>query len=420
MPRKVYEQLTTRYVASAKKPGYHLDGQGLYLQVLPSGAKSWIYAYRMNGLDREIGLGSADDVSLARARGKAADARAQRADGVDPKDAKHAARKEAQVARLKAKTFKQCAEAFIDHKSKGKSGWKNVKHAAQWRSTLETYAYPKIGDLPVAKIDKGMVLAVLEPIWDTKTETANRVRGRIEKILDDAVFRDYRPEGPNPARWKGHLDKQLMKRSMVAPVQHHAALPHATAADYMTALRSQDGIGARALELIILTAARTNEVLGAQWPEVDLSEKLWVVPAERMKGKKEHRVPLSDDAVKLLKGMRKFREDGDYVFPGDRAGKPLSNMTCLAVLERMGREDITVHGFRSTFRDWAAEATAYPREVVEAALAHVNKDKVEAAYKRTDLFVKRRALMEDWARHCAKTESATVRDIRSAKKKATR
>lgn len=294
----------------------------------------------------------------------------------------------------KAVTFEEAAERYIEAH---KAGWKNAKHAAQWTTTLKTYAYPLIGESPVQAIDTGLVLKVLEPIWTTKTETANRLRGRIESVLDWARVRGYR-ERENPARWRGHLEQLLPAPSKVQRVQHHAALPYADLPKFMEALRAQDGVSASALEFAILTVARTGEVIGAKWSEIDLKERVWTIPAERMKAGKEHRVPFSARTLAILKSMKALGS-GEYVFPGLN-NKALSNMALLMLLRRMGREDITAHGFRSTFRDWAAERTNFPAEVAEMALAHAVGDKVEAAYRRGDLFAKRRELMTAWAKAC--------------------
>jgi integrase len=292
-------------------------------------------------------------------------------------------------------------------------GWRNPKHAAQWPATLGTYVYPVMGDLPVDAIDTALVMKVLEPIWQTKPETASRVRGRIEAVLDWAKAADYR-NGENPARWRGHLQNLLMKPSSAAKAarrskgrsEHHAALPYREIGAFIAELRQQEGVAARALEFAILTAGRTNEVLGARWEEFT-DERIWTVPAERMKGAKEHRVPLSRPALAIVKKMEQSR-DGDFVFPGDNPGRPLSNMSMLMLLRRMGRGDLTAHGFRSTFRDWAGDCTDFPREVAEMALAHTLGDKVEAAYRRGDGFQKRRVLAEAWAMFCgeAKPEPA--------------
>jgi integrase len=314
---------------------------------------------------------------------------------MDPIEAKRQARANSPVAAASAMTFAQCASSYI---TKHAAGWKNAKHAAQWTATLETYAFPMIGALPVAAIDTGLVLKVLEPIWNSKNETASRVRGRIESILDGATVRGFRT-GENPARWKGHLDQLLPARSRVAPVEHHAALPYRDLPAFMSEIERQTAsTGATALRFVILTAARTGEVIGATWSEIDLNARLWTIPAARMKGKREHRVPLSGPALQILDEMARVRtSSSDYVFPGQRKGKPLSNMSLLAVLRRIGRADLTTHGFRSTFRDWAAETTAFPSDVLEMALAHAISSKVEAAYRRGDLFEKRRELMNAWA-----------------------
>jgi len=386
-------KLTAAGVNAQKKPGRYGDGQGLWLQVSPAGTKSWLFRFTQEGKARQMGLGPVHTVSLAEARQKALECRKQLLEGADPIEARNGARARARVAAAKGVTFSQCAERYI---AAHEIAWKNDKHRAQWRSTLTTYCDPVFGTLPVAAIDTGLVLKVLEPIWSAKPETATRVRGRIETVLDWATVRGYRA-GENPARWRGHLDKLLPSRAKVARVNHHAALPYRELPAFMEALRAREGIGARALEFAILTAARTGEVIGATWAEIDLAERVWTIPAERMKGGREHRVPLTDPAVELLKALP--REDGtEFVFLGGRKGQGLSNVALLATLRRMDRADLTSHGFRSTFRDWAAETTTYPSEVVEMALAHAVGSKVEAAYRRGDLFEKRRALMADWGR----------------------
>jgi integrase len=307
-------------------------------------------------------------------------------------------------------TFREGAETYI---AAHKAGWKNPKHAAQWPATLATYVYPVFGDLPVQAIDTGLVMKALEPIWTAKPETATRVRGRIESVIDWATARGYR-QGENPARWRGHLENLFPKKSKVRRVEHHPALPYDEIGAFTASLRGQGGIGARALEFLILTAARTGEVIGARWDEFDLAQKVWTVPAERMKAGKEHRVPLSAPALAIVEAMRETRES-EFVFPGGKRGKPLSNMAMLKLLKRMGRDDLTAHGFRSSFRDWAAESTGFPSEVVEMALAHMVGDKVEAAYRRGDLFAKRRQLMEAWARYCeARRVSGDVVNLSAA------
>jgi integrase len=390
--RKV-QKLSALGVARTKADGLYGDGLGLYLQVR-NGAKSWIFRYGSGGR-RYLGLGPCHTVTLAEAREKARTARRQLLDGIDPIAARRQARATSRVAAASAMTFAQCASAYITAHA---AGWKNAKHAGQWTATLDTYAFPIIGALPVAAIDTGLVIKVLQPIWSAKNETASRVRGRIEKVLDWAKVSEFRT-GENPARWKGHLDQLLPARSNVAAVEHHAALPYRELPAFISEIERQSGsTGALALRFAILTAARTGEVIGATWSEIDLGDRLWTIPAARMKGRREHRVPLSGPVLQILDEMARVRtSSSDYVFPGQRKGKPLSNMSLLAVLKRMGRADLTTHGFRSTFRDWAAETTGFPSEVVEMALAHSVSNKVEAAYRRGDLFKKRSGLMDAWA-----------------------
>jgi integrase len=387
-------KLTAVAVRTQKKPGLYNDGGGLYLQVTEQGAKTWIFRFMLSGRRRDMGLGAVHTVSLADAREEARRGRQLVRDAIDPIEKRKAERLTRCAAAVSVMTFKQCAEAYI---LAHEAGWKNDKHAAQWTSTLTVYAYPIIGNLPVDTVDTGLVMKVLDPIWASKTETASRVRGRIEVILDWATVRKYR-EGENPARWKGSLDKLLPARSKVQKPGHHTALPYDQMPGFMKALRGQDGVAARALEFAILTAARTGEVLAASWQEFDLDKRLWTIPAERMKAGREHRVPLSNSALVILKKMSALG-DPSYVFPGARKNRPLSNMALLMVLRRMKRDDLTAHGFRSTFRDWAAEQTTFSSEVAEMALAHAVGSKVEAAYRRGDLFVKRQAIMEDWARY---------------------
>lgn len=397
------KQLSARTVVTIAKPGLVGDGGGLYLHVTASGAKSWIFRWRRDGRSRDMGLGTAgdDDVTLAEARELAAAARRKVREGIDPIEARKVERMAQRLADAKAMTFRECGKAYV---AAHQAGWRNAKHAAQWPATLETYVYPVFGALPVQAIDTGLVTKAIEPIWTVKPETASRVRGRIESILDWATARGYR-QGDNPARWRGHLENLLPKKTKVRRVEHHAALPHVELPGFMTALRQQEGIAARALEFAILTAARTGEVISATWAEIDLEGCLWTVPAERMKADREHRVPLSEPALAILRTMAEVRQ-GEHVFPGAREGRPLSNMALLMLLRRMKRGDLTAHGFRSSFRDWTAERTGFPAEVAEMALAHVVGDKVEAAYRRGDLFNKRRQLAEAWARYCS--EPATT------------
>lgn len=374
-------------------PGMHAVGgvAGLYLQVLPSGGRSWVLRLSVGSRRREMGLGGFPDVTLAGARDAARRARESVEAGQDPIDERRARKSALRAASAKAVTFKEAATAYIAAHS---PSWRNPKHRQQWENTLDTYAYPKIGSLLVRDIETAHVLEVLEPIWTVRTETASRLRGRIERVLGWATVRGYR-QGLNPARWRDHLSQQLPAPGRISRTRHHAALPADEVGAFMARLRKADGMGARALEFVILTAARSGEVRGARWPEIDLAGRVWTVPAERMKAGKEHRVPLSDAAIALLKGLPRVAGT-DLVFAAVRGG-PLSDMTLTAVLRRM-EVPATAHGFRSTFRDWAAERTNYPRDVAEMALAHAIGDKVEAAYRRGDLFGKRQRLMSDWAR----------------------
>jgi integrase len=387
---RVAERLTARAIQAAKARGLYADGKGLYLRVGPTGSKSWIYRYVSAGRQHDLGLGPFPEVSLAEARERAMAQRRLRINGNDPLAERRSQRHAETVQRIKAQTFRQSAVAYIEAHS---AGWRGGKQAEQWRQSLTAYAYPMLGDLPVQAIDTSAVLAAVEPVWRTKTETATRVRERIEAVLNWATARGYRA-GENPARWKGHLANLLPARSKVQRVAHHPALPYAEIADFMAELRARDGVPARALEFLILTAARSGEVLKAGWDEIDLKERIWTVPAERTKTGRQHRVPLSDEAIAALPECT-----GEFIFPG-RGGAP-SKTALFDMLRRMGRDDLTTHGFRSTFRDWAGERTAYPREVAEMALAHTVGDAVERAYARGDLFEKRRQLMQAWADYCA-------------------
>jgi len=411
MPRKAEEisAISIKNAAEYQRTGLHAVGgvAGLYLQVLPTGARTWILRAMVGGKRRDMGLGGYPDVTLADARERARRAREKIAEGIDPIEHAKAARSALRAAQAKAVTFQECTHGYLDaHESE----WRNPKHAAQWRATLETYAYPVIGSLLVRDVEKEHVLAILRPIWHTKNETAARVRGRIEKVLSYAIQAGYRPEGLNPARWKDNLDLLLGARGKITQRTHHAALPVDDVGAFMKRLREADGTAAKALEFAILTAARSGEVRGAIWREIDLDGATWTIPAARMKAGREHRVPLSPAAVKLLKSLPGGHK-GDLLFPAPRGGK-LSDMTLTAVLRRMEVPAVP-HGFRSTFRDWASERTNYPNEVCEMALAHAIGDKVEAAYRRGDLFEKRRHMMNDWAAFCAKVQTpAKVIDIR--------
>jgi integrase len=409
MPRFV-NRLTQPDINNAEK-GIYADGGGLYLHVNPRGAKSWIFRYMKNGRAREMGLGSLHTIGLAEARKRAAERRRELLDGIDPLQVREQKRHQAKLEAARAITFEQCAERYI---GANRAAWKNPVHAKQWPSTLKTYVYPVFGSLPVRAVDVGLVMQALEPIWTAKPETASRVRGRIETVLDYAKARGWR-EGENPACWRGHLDKLLPKpskakravREATGRQEHHAALPYAEIAAFFADLRKQPGIAARALEFLILTGTRTNEVLGARWEEFDLADKVWTIAAARMKSGKEHRVPLSDTALAILTKLGEHQQ-GKFVFTGGIAGRPLSNMAMLQLVKKRMKREITPHGFRSSFRDWAAERTGFPAEVAEMALAHTVADAVERAYRRGDLFQKRRQMMDAWAKFCASPPAGTI------------
>ena len=398
-------KLSALQVNKLTKPGLYGDGGGLTLQITPAGAKSWLFRYMVAGKPFGMGLGPTHTVSLAEARQKALNARKLLIDGINPLVAKKKNQIAAALASAKMMTFDQCAEAYI---LAHKASWKSTKHADQWTNTLNTYASPVFGHLPVAEIDTGLVVKCLSPIWASKAETASRLRGRIESVLGWATTSDYRT-GDNPARWKGHLDNLLATISKTSRTKHHSSLQWNRIGTFMSVLRSRDGISARALEFVILTACRSGEVRGARWAEIDTVSKVWTIPAERMKAKREHEVPLSDSALALLESMPK---DGELVFAGTKK-QPLSDMSLTAVIRRMNDDGnnpvwtdangdgVTVHGFRSSFRMWAAETTNYPREVAEHALAHQLPDAVERAYQRGSQFTKRAALMADWSAYCA-------------------
>ena len=413
MPRKLSNALTPLAVKNAK-PGRHADGGGLHLLVKETGARSWVYRFMLKGKSRDVGLGAAagaDAISLAAARDLASALRLQVKAGVDPLAERHRGAAEAlaaaQAAQIAGITFKAVAEAYV---AANEGSWRNDKHRQQWRNTLASYVYPVMGELPVADIGTAHVLKILEPIWQGKPETASRIRGRIETVLDAAKARGYR-EGENPARWRGHIAQILPARSRLTR-GHHKAMPYDAVPAFVCAIRAREAMAALALEFVILTATRTSEVLGATWAEVDLDKAIWTVPATRMKAGKEHRVPLSPRAVEILETVRPLGKD--CLFPADKGGK-LSTMAMAMLLRRM-KQDCTVHGFRSGFRDWAAECTGYAHEVCEMALAHVIGNKAEAAYRRGDLFDKRRRLMADWATYCAigGTAGAKVTPIREA------
>jgi integrase len=393
-------RLSDRAVRAKEAKGLYADGGGLYLQVTAGKSKSWIFRFKRDGRVRDMGLGGWPSVSLAVAREKATEARRHHAHGKDPIVEREAALARARLEAARAITFKQCAEKLI---GSHEGAWRNPKHRQQWRNTLSTYAYPVIGSLPVADVDTPLVLKVIEPIWHTKTETAKRVRGRIERVLSWARARGYR-QGENPAQWRGHLDQILPAPSKVRRVVHHPALPYREMPAFMAKLRSRDGVSARALEFTILAAARTNESLGATFDEISERTKLWTVPAERMKGHREHNVPLSARALAIIEEMNAQRIN-DYIFPGIKKDEPLSDMAMLELVRGFRLVDkagarITVHGFRSTFKDWAMEQTTYPDFLSEMALAHISGDKAREAYARAELIKKRRALMNAWEAFC--------------------
>lgn len=424
MPRKLSNALTPLVVKNAK-PGRHSDGGGLQLLVKESGARSWVFRFMLKGKSRDIGLGAAsgaDAVTLANARTEATKLRLKVQSGIDPIDereqneaAKLAA---AQAALIAGTTFKEVAEAHIDA---NEESWRNPKHRQQWRNTMTAYVYPKIGELSVADVDTPHVLSIIEPIWREKPETASRVRGRIETILDAAKARGYR-QGENPARWRGHLAQILPNVSKTKEARnrklgrdgHHKALPYDEVPAFIAELRKREAVTAMALEFAILTCARTSEALKATWDEIDFAKAVWTVPPDRMKATKEHRVPLSPRALELLKTAQVL--GGRHLFPAPRAAT-LSDMSLLMLLKRM-KVNTTTHGFRSSLRDWASERTNFPHEVCEMTLSHTISNKVEAAYRRGDLFEKRRKLMEAWADFCNDPAKAggNVRSIRAAKK----
>ena len=404
---RTINRLNARSVETIKKIGRHADGGNLYLSISPNGGRRWVFMFRWHGKQTELGFGSARDVTLARARELATEARGQLAEGVKPKGIRRA---------TDGTTFGDCADRLIEAM---KPSWRNEKHAAQWTMTLGNYAL-SMRRLPVVDITVDDVLEVLKPIWQAKPETASRLRGRIERVLDAAKAQGLR-FGENPARWRGHLDQLLPKRQRLTR-GHHAAMPYPDVPAFMVELRGRDTFAGRALEFSIITAARSGEVLRASWDEIDLDKRVWTVPAWRMKAGREHRVPLSSRALEILREMAEYRtprkndakELREYVFPGQIANRPLSGMASEMVLRRMKVENATPHGFRSSFRDWAAERTNFPNHVCEAALAHVIENKAEAAYRRGDLFAKRTKLMEAWAAYCAAPQAGKVVQLRSA------
>ena len=391
--------LTARKVQTAK-PGKYSDGGNLYLIVSPTGSRKWVLRFTWRGSAKEMGLGSATTVSLADARERAIFAQRKVSRGINPiEDRKRD---------IGTPTFGEMADSVREALS---AGFRNEKHKAQWKSTLATYAAP-LWSKPVDSVTTDDVLTILKPIWTTKAETASRLRGRIEKVLDAAKAKGFR-SGENPARWRGHLDHWLPKPSKLER-GHHAAMPYEDVAAFMGELRQREAVAARALEFCILTAARSGEVLGLRWSEIDLDKALWTVPAERMKAGRIHRVPLCDGTVAILKQLAEIGA-GEFVFAGQKAGKPLSNMAMEMMLRRMKIENATVHGFRSSFRDWAGNVSSFPREVVETALAHAIGDKAEQAYRRGDALEKRRKLMKAWSAYCDTRPANNVVALRPEK-----
>ncbi|MBI78663.1 MAG: integrase [Rhodospirillaceae bacterium] len=386
-------RLSARRVEAVKEAGQIGDGGGLYLQISKSGSKSWLFRFMINGRSREMGLGSLKAVSLSKAREKAAFCRSSVAEGIDPIEARRKERERNFVQAPTNLTFEDAADAYI---ATHESGWKNAKHASQWHNTLAADAFPVAGQLPVADIDTEVVMQILKPIWTLKPETAGRLRGRIERILDWATVSGFR-QGQNPAQWRGHLENLLPAKSRIHNVKHHPAMAYNEVGDFIRQLRERGGVAAQALEFLIYTAARTSEVTGALWDEFDPDPGIWTIPGSRTKVGKEHRIPLAERPLQIVRDLRSFTS-GDFVFPGGKPGKELSDMAMLSVLRRLEIKQ-TVHGFRSSFRDWAAEQTQFPREVAEQALAHTIGNKVEAAYLRSDLFEKRRHLMNLWANY---------------------
>jgi integrase len=414
---KIAPELSDLQVRRLTRPGLHAVGgvTGLHLQVAQyrpgaEPARTWVLRIKVGSKRRDMGLGGYPSVTLSQARDSARTARELVSRGIDPILQRQQAKSALAAQQAAEKTFAECVREYIKAKS---PEWSDKKHAQQWTNTLDAYAIPVLGPMLVRDIGLPQVLKVLEPIWTTKTETATRVRSRIESVLNWATVRGYRT-GENPARWRGHLEVSLPKPSKISKVEHHKALPMDAVPAFLAALREQTGIGARALEFAILTAARSGEVRGATWDEIDLQAAVWTVPAARMKAGKEHRVALSNAAVKLLEGLTRI-EDCELLFPSSKK-TPLSDMTLTAVMRRM-KVDAVPHGFRSSFKDWATERTGYPREAVEMALAHAIGDKVEAAYRRGDLFEKRRRLMADWAKFCGTVlKGGTVTPIQAKKK----
>src|SRR5262245_45103766 len=390
-----HHRLTAVKVARTRAPGTYGDGGSLYLRIAPGDSKQYVFRYIRDGPLHDMGIGPTHTLTLVEARERATEARKLLLDGIDPLQAKRARFAALRAADASAVTFRQCTEDFI---KANEVKWTNAQHRREWSWSLRKYVYPIIGSMPVAAIDTPLVLKVLKPIWEKTPETASRVRGRIENVLGWATVHHYRA-GDNPARWGGLLEHALPARSKIAKVEHHAALPYAEIGAFVAKLRQDSGVAAACLQFITLTAARLDEARSATWDEIDLPNRIWIVPAPRMKADKEHRVPLSAGAVVILKQMQEIQQS-DYVFPGRLEGRPIGDNTIWRLAKEAAGSDITIHGLRSSFRDWAAERTSFPREVAEMALAHAIPNAVERAYRRSDLFEKRRKLMGTWAEFC--------------------
>ncbi len=388
---KQINKLTDRSVKAQKKQGRYADGNGLYLQVSKSGSKSWLFRYMLDGRARQMGLGSVGTKTLSEAREDSLTYKRLLKEGIDPIQDRNNRIAKTKAANKDILTFKESTEEYLKAHS---AAWKSVRHGEIWHSSVKRYAYPELGTMPISSIERSHIMRVLKPIWVKKTETAKKLRGRLEAILDWATVQDYR-KGENPARWRGHLDKLLPKPSEVHTVQHFAALPYSEINNFMNKLREREALSALALRLISLTATRSGAVRGAKWSEFDLKNAIWTIPAERMKARKEHVIPLCNEALSIVLSLPHLA-GSEYLFTGTRSGKPISDVVFKKLMERMKTTGITTHGFRSTFRDWAAEQTSFPREVIESALAHQLKDKTEAAYFRSNLLDKRRELMDKW------------------------
>jgi integrase len=400
-------RLTAVKVARTKAPGMYADGGSLYMRIAPGGSKQFVFRYIRGGRLHDMGIGPTHTISLAEARDRATEARKLLLDGIDPLTAKRTRLAALKAADARAMTFADCAKGFIKD---NEASWTSAKHRREWEASLIRYAFPVLGSLPVAAIDTPLVLRVLKPIWSTIPESASRLRGRIENVLGWATVHHYR-SGDNPARWNGLLEHALPP---VVKGEHHKALPYTEVPDFLAKLRQHTGVPAECLEFVVLTASRLGEVQKATWNEIDLDKRVWIIPAARMKGGKEHRVPLSSTVIAVLKEMREVRHS-DYVFPGAHHGTAIGKNAPLELLNEITGTDVTVHGFRSSFRDWAAERTNFSREVAEMALAHAIPNAVEAAYRRGDLFEKRRKLMDAWAAYCAKVETDAAKVVALAR-----